>query len=329
MSRLFTVTLWTCILLSIPMIFLTLSNLLLVESAAGLLSLVFGALYLVVVLLFFSRSPLWPDFRSHSRHPDGSRRRGQGSAWQWVLASLLWGSMAAVGLVMLAGFPILDLVDKLNWDFFMASFVGAYPEEIAKSLGVALILLSFRQLNRPWHGLVTGALVGLGFEVNENILYGAVGALTDPNSDLSGLLHMWQVRTIAGPLIHTVLTALAGYGIALALFRAGRSTAWRVGVAAGWIGLAFLLHFLWNMLWESTVAATVTYVIISLLMYPLFGYLIWRSWREARGDTTYAYAPAAITTTAELTLVDAPEGRGAAPVERAPVSPPEEQGDPG
>ena len=190
---------------------------------------------------------------------------------------------------------------------------------------MAVILLSFRQLNRPWHGLATGALVGLGFEINENLLYGAVGGLMDPNSDLSGMLFMWQIRTIAGPLIHTVLTALAGYGIALALFRAGKSTGWRVGVVAAWIALVFALHFMWNLLWESTAAAITTYVIISLIMYPVVGYLIWRSWREARADSTYAYAPAAITGTTELALVDAPAARPTAGAEGSAVpAPPEE-----
>lgn len=60
------------------------------------------------------------------------------------------------------------------------------------------------------------------------------------------------------------------------------------------------------MLWETTLASIINIVVISLIMYPLFGYLIWRSWREARADESYAYAPGALTTTADLALIDAP-----------------------
>lgn len=306
MNRLFSVTLWVVIALSTPMLFLTLAAGVFIDPMATVLGVVFAVVYLTVVVWVFSRTPLWPDFRTHRRGPDGKRRRGHGSTAQWVAACLLWGGLAAVGIALLTSTALLDLMVKLNLDFFMLSMAGGYPEEIAKALGAALILIAFRQLNRPWHGLITGALVGLGFEVNENLLYGSTGALLDANSDIDGVLIMWGYRTLAGPLIHTILTAFAGYGIALALFRAHRTLAWRCGVAVGWIGIAFILHFAWNMLWESTLASIINIVVISLIMYPLFGYLIWRSWREARADESYAYAPGALTTTADLALIDAP-----------------------
>ncbi len=306
MSRLFSITLWVLIVVSTPTLFLSVAGSAFINPVAGILGFIFVVFYLVIVIGLLSRTPLWPDFTSFRRDPSGEKRRGQGSTTQWVAASLLWGALASFGLVMVFGLSVMDLTTKLGLDFFMASFAGAYPEEIAKSLGIALILLSFRQLNRPWHGLATGALVGLGFEVNENLLYGSTGALLDPNSDLDGVLMMWGYRTLAGPLIHTILSAFAGYGIALALFRARKTIAWRWGVAVAWIGLAFVLHFAWNLLWETEVASIINIVVVSLVMYPLIVYLIWRSWREARADDTYAYAPGAITNSAELALVDAP-----------------------
>lgn len=306
MSRLFSITLWVLIAVSIPMLFLTAAGSAFISPWAGFLGAVFSVLYLVIVIWLLSRTPLWPDFTSFGRMPAGEKRRGHGSTTQWVAASLLWGAFVSFGLVMVFGLSVMDLTTKLGLDFFMASFAGAYPEEIAKSLGIALILMSFRQLNRPWHGLATGALVGLGFEVNENLLYGSTGALLDPNSDLDGVLLMWGSRTVAGPLIHTILSAFAGYGIALALFRAHKTVAWRWGVAVAWIGVAFALHFAWNLLWESMIASIINIAVVSLIMYPLIAYLIWRSWREARTDHTYAYAPGAITNTKDLALISAP-----------------------
>lgn len=305
MSRLFSITLWVLIVVSTPALFLTAAGNAFIAPFAGVLGLVFSLLYLIIVIWLLSRTPLWPDFTTFRKTPEGLKRRGQGSTTQWVAASLLWGAFVSFGLVMIFGLSVMDLTTKLGLDFFMASFAGAYPEEIAKSLGIALILLSFRQLNRPWHGLATGALVGLGFEVNENLLYGSTGALLDPNSDLDGVLMMWGYRTVFGPLIHTILSAFAGYGIALALFRAHKTTAWRWGVAGFWVFVAFALHFAWNLMWENQIASIINMVVVSVIMYPLIGYLIVRSWREARTDQTYAYTPGVFTTPAPL-LNDAP-----------------------
>lgn len=295
MSRLFSITLWVLIAVSLPALFLTAAGSAFINPLAGILGVVFTLFYLVIVIWLLSRTPLWPDFKSFRRTPEGNKRRGHGSTTQWVAASLLWGAFVSFGLVMIFGLSVMDLTTKLGLDFFMASFTGAYPEEIAKSLGIALILLSFRQLNRPWHGLATGALVGLGFEVNENLLYGSTGALLDPNSDLDGVLMMWGYRTVFGPLIHTILSAFAGYGIALALFRAHKTLAWRWGVACAWIFVAFALHFAWNMMWEAQLASMINMIMVSLIMYPLIVYLIVRSWRDARADHTYAYTPGIVT----------------------------------
>lgn len=306
MSRLFSVTLWVLTVLTLPVIFLTLAGTVFFEPLAGVLGVVFAVLYLVIVIWALSRTPLWPDFRSFRRTREGRKRRRHGSTMQWVAASLLWGAFVSTALLLVPAQAVIDLTRKWGWDFFMASFGGAYPEEIVKSLGIAIILLVFRQLNRPWHGLVTGALVGLGFEVNENFLYGVTGALIHANSDVGGVLFMWGSRTLYGPLIHTILSAFAGYGIALAFFRANKTRAWRWGVALAWIFVAFALHFAWNMLWDSNIASIINIVVISLIMYPLFIYLIWRNWRDARADGTYGYAPGVITTTRDLALIDAP-----------------------
>ncbi|WP_080792763.1 PrsW family intramembrane metalloprotease [Corynebacterium pacaense] len=305
MSRMFKITLWVLVLLTAPAGIFTVAGSVFISPVSGLLGMVFGAVYLVLIPWLLSRTPLWPDFRSGRRMPDGSRRKGDGATWTWMLACLMWGGSASFAVVMVTALPIMGITDKLGWVFVSASLGGAYPEEIVKSLGILLILYSFRQLNRPWHGLVTGAIVGLGFEVNENILYGATGALMDPNSDFAGLISMWQLRTFVGPLLHTVFSAIAGYGIALALFRAGKSAGWRWAVGCGWVFIAFTLHFAWNLLWENTVIAYVNIVVVCLVMYPLIGYLIWTCWRQARVDASYAWAPGAITSTRELSLIDA------------------------
>ncbi|ALC04671.1 hypothetical protein CDES_00955 [Corynebacterium deserti GIMN1.010] len=294
MNRLFSITVWTIIVVSIPVTLMTMAIFAFLDASVIGLSLLFAALYLGIVWWALSKTPLWPRFAKKS------------TTFSWAIASLLWGGFACMGMVMLFALPMMDLMEKLEWDLVAMSWAGAYPEEVAKAFGVVLILMAYRQLNRPWHGFATGALVGLGFEVIENLVYGATGALLDANADIDGVLMMWGYRSIAGPLIHTLLTAFAGYGIGLALFYANESKKWRIFTAAKWIFLAFALHFAWNIQWENPWYSIVTMVIVCIIMYGQAINIVHASWSVARDDVSYAYAPGIITSTKELALIDAP-----------------------
>ncbi len=281
MSRLFRITLILLVILGTPVFLYFTGGNFLFSPVGGLLGLGFGIIYVLVVLWLLSRSRMWPE------------RAGAG--WRWVLASLLWGGGISFALVMIGGMPVLTLVDRLGLVIVSASFGGAYPEEIAKALGVGVLLFTFRGLNRPWHGLMTGALIGLGFEMTENAMYGAFGAMLDPNTDLSGALDTWALRLFVGPGLHIIFSALAGWGLGLAVFTAGRSTAWRIGQAGGWLSVAFALHFAWNLLWPSELVQIISYVLVALVMYPLF-LLVWmRATRAARADASYAWTERPLT----------------------------------
>ncbi|QTH59703.1 PrsW family intramembrane metalloprotease [Corynebacterium hindlerae] len=234
-------------------------------SAVGVwVGLLFAALYLTVGTLLFRAGPLWPN---------------AGSLW-W-LSCVVWGAGVSVALVMPAATGWTSIVEKLGWSMVSASFSGAYPEEIAKAFGVVIILYAFRKLNRPWHGFVTGGLIGLGFEVHENVIYGASGALLDANSDFNGAVEMWFVRMVAGPGLHIVFTALAGWGIGLAMFRRDSLR------GLWWVVLSLALHFVWNILWPSEFWLVTHYVIMTVLVYPLFIWVYWRAVREKNSDKSY------------------------------------------
>ncbi|MEJ6013960.1 PrsW family intramembrane metalloprotease [Corynebacterium sp. H127] len=236
-----------------------------VLSPIGLgLGLLFAAVYLVAGVLLFRAGPLWPS-----------------AGGLYVLSCLAWGAGVSLALVALPSTAWLEITDKLGWEVLAASFGGAYPEEIAKAAGVLLILYCSRRLNRPWHGFVTGGLVGLGFEVNENLSYGAMGALLDANSDFAGVLAMWGMRAVAGPGLHVALTAIAGWGIGQAMFqRKSLSKLW-------WIGAAMLLHFLWNVMPASEELAFVQYGVLTMVIYPLFIWLYVKCVRLNKIDNSY------------------------------------------
>lgn len=286
MSRLFRVSLVLCLILGAPVLLYFSGVNFLVSWVGASLGVLFSVLYVAFVLWLLSRSPMWPE-------------RG-GAGWRWVAASLLWGGGVSFLLVMLGGLPVLAITDRLGLRLISASLGGAYPEEIAKVLGVGVILFSFRALNRPWHGLVTGAVVGLGFEVVENAMYGSFGAILDPNTDVTGTLEMWGARIFAGPGLHIVFSAVAGWGLGLAVFMAARSTAWRLRTAAGWLFVAFALHFAWNLLYPEGWMMIANYIVVSLVMYPVF-IVVWiRAHRACRADRSYAFTPVPVTSVRQV-----------------------------
>lgn len=175
---------------------------LLISPLMGIISILIAAILVAVVIALLRLSPMWAR-----------------PARVWAPLAFLWGSGMAISLASMSSPAVMQLAINSGWiDSFM-SWSGAYPEEISKATGVLFVLMSFRQLNRPWHGWMVGAVIGLGFEANENILYGSMGATTHPDSDFTGLIQMWGLRLIAGPGLHVLLTALAGWGIGWALYR--------------------------------------------------------------------------------------------------------------
>lgn len=256
------------LLLSVPLSFLISLSVLIVDLTATGANLLFMIIHTALVLMVLRFTPFWP----------------KNCHFLWAPACLAWGAFGSIGLVTFIAPPIVDLVAKLSLDDFLASFAGGYPEEIAKAIGILLILYSFRGLNRPWHGLATGMLVGTGFDVYENFSYASEGALLNPSSDLLGVTLMWIGRTIFGPGLHLMFAGFTGFGIGLALFALGRSTLWRVSVASFWFLFAFAVHFLWNY-----VVTTPVYVLVitGILIYSaLIAVVIW-NFIQAAKDSGY------------------------------------------
>ena len=172
-----------------------------------------------------------------------------------------------------------------NWpDFGVPEIMSRrHTEELAKGLGVWLLLQIGRTWwNRPWHGLVAGMLVGLGFEVFENVMYAAMLAVIHPASDVSGVLDIWIMRTVFGPFMHVIFSGLVGYGIGVAVFGRGLSRTRRLGwiLCCGFAG--FFFHACWNLIMDSGAAQLTVYAVSWSAAAALLVTAIVRSTREAR-----------------------------------------------
>lgn len=287
MSELFRTTLFVMTAIAIPLSGFFLAATLIISTQGWLVGMPLALLYTVVFVLLLRVSPLWPSKRTTV----GLSGR---SVTLWACVSLLWGGFVAFGLALAAGEPLMSITNKLGWDVASASLSGAYPEEFSKALGVLFVMLSFRFLNRPWHGLVTGALVGLGFEINENLMYGVIGALYDPSSDIHGALTMWGYRSVLGLGLHVGLSAIAGWGIGYALCppitdRTERlSTPRRLAIGAFWLLMAFMGHFWWNLQLDNQVLAGISIAGAGLYIYGLVIGLVVHAWKMCTRDHSYA-----------------------------------------
>ena len=258
-----------------------------VPMAPGVVALGVALTVVIVAAVWaiMARTSLWP-------------QTGAGARPLWAL---LWGGCATLLLVFPSGTAWQAMVEHWNLTPLAYSFSGAWPEETGKALGVVLVLMAYPRIwDKPWHGLLLGTLVGLGFEMTENILYAVTGGYMHATSDLAGGLQMWGLRLGLGPGMHAMWTGISGFFISTALREVSKPAGGEMRPAdarrapsetfglilLGWL-IAFALHFAWNIQWPG---AQETYV---QLGWPIVVYiptlviyvLLWRrSLRAAKQE---------------------------------------------
>ncbi len=169
------------------------------------------------------------------------------------VTAFAWGGLVATSAAISGSTALQDILAKLASPMFAAEWgpavVGAGLEEILKVLGVVLIALVARgRLNSLVDGFVYGALIGLGFQVVEDIVFAVNAVALDAGTDrLEPVVVTFLLRGFLGGLwSHTLFSALAGAGVAYVLVRRDRALLLRVGVAAALFSAAWGFHFLWN-----------------------------------------------------------------------------------
>ncbi|MBV1852047.1 PrsW family intramembrane metalloprotease [Catellatospora tritici] len=170
-----------------------------------------------------------------------------------MATAFAWGGAVATTAAIPGNQSVHDLLAKLISPAFAATWgpaiAGPTIEELLKALGVVMIVLVARkQINSVLDGMVYGALVGLGFQVVEDIVYAVNAVSVSGRGDGVGpVIATFFLRGfLAGLWSHTLFTALAGAGIAWFLVRTDKPTWWRAGGLAVGLGLAWLTHFIWN-----------------------------------------------------------------------------------
>ncbi len=199
----------------------------------GLDGFVTGLLMAAVPVPFYVAFALWVD-------------RFESEPW-WLLAlSFIWGAAIAVFFSLLfnavgAGF-LTALAGEASASTLTAVLAAPFVEEMTK--GAALILLfawKRDEFDNVTDGIVYASMIGLGFAMTENVQYYGQ-AVSEGGAGATGV---FVLRGIMGPFSHPLFTSMTGIGLGLAR-ESDRRWVRSVAPFAG-LGLAMLLHALWNL----------------------------------------------------------------------------------
>lgn len=200
--------------------------------------------------------------------------------WRLVLSVFLWGMVVAPALVTAAGGMIVVIGSDAGFSFLVAFGVAPLVEELAKGLGILLIVMFSQHFDNPTDGLVYGTAVGLGFAVTENLFYGfSSGPLLNQGEAVSLVLN----RTLFTAGVHALASSAVGAGLGFGRTsgRRRRSFGWAV------LGLvvAVALHGGWNAA-VVNMPSGAGWVFPALILGPLyatfalsFGLMLWAEHR--------------------------------------------------
>ena len=193
-------------------------------------------------------------------------------------AGFVWGAVAAIGAFALLG---NDAVMNLYAKTFGASFAfdwGAaltapINEELAKGAGMLLLLtLAPRLIRSPFDGLVVGALVGLGFQISEDISYAFLGA-ANTFGDVGAAWATIIARTLASIPSHWMFSGIFGAGLVWFIGRPELPA--RKGLGAALMLTAMLMHGLWNASSAIGGGSAFAWIVPTIVACVLIGVFVW------------------------------------------------------
>jgi protease PrsW len=170
-----------------------------------------------------------------------------------LATAFAWGALVATAVAIPGSGALHNVLAKLISPGFAtawgAAIVGPTVEETVKVLGVfAIVLVAGAQMNSPLDGVVYGAMVGLGFQVAEDVVFAVNAVAVEGQGDrIAPVVITFFLRGfLAGLWSHTLFGALAGFGVGYLVVRTDRRLPRRIGIAVLAFGGSWGCHFLWN-----------------------------------------------------------------------------------
>lgn len=197
----------------------------------------------------------------------------------WLLSLVFfWGATVAVFIAFVVNTAGAIIVYQATGDEVTAELYGAVIsaplfEELAK--GMVLFIVFFwkkDEFDGILDGIVYASMVGLGFAMTENIQYYGNAAL---QGGLEGSSQLFILRGAIAPFSHPLFTSMTGIGLGWA--RQSHNKAIKFLMPIIGLGLAMMLHALWNLsasihgaLWILTYVFIMVPVFIAALVVVIF-----------------------------------------------------------
>lgn len=178
-----------------------------------------------------------------------------------IAVSVVWGGIVALTFAAITNGYLLTFLQSVmasdSFEAWGAAIVAPINEEFYKGAGLVLLyLLAKEEFDGLMDGLVYGAMIGLGFQVVENIQYFLMAAAGSGGSQVGAVVGTFFVRVgLAGAYSHMLFTGLMGFGFAYAVTRRSAPKAQRYGVLVVFALLAWAAHFVWNSPWLESLMA--------------------------------------------------------------------------
>ncbi|MBN1319495.1 MAG: PrsW family intramembrane metalloprotease [Thermoleophilia bacterium] len=173
-----------------------------------------------------------------------------------IAIAVIWGGVVALTFASLTNSAMLSFLQHvmpaLTVDSWGAAIVAPVNEELYKGAGLVLMFLIARaEFDALMDGLIYGAMIGLGFQVVENIQYFMLAASESAGGEAGAVVGMYFLRVVlSGLYSHVLFSGLMGFGFAYFVTRKPQeSLARRLGVFALFAAAAWAAHFVWNSPW--------------------------------------------------------------------------------
>lgn len=171
-----------------------------------------------------------------------------------IAIAVIWGGVVAVTFSAIVNGQMYGLLQHViparTVEAWAASLTAPINEEFYKGLGLVLIyLMARREFDDVLDGLIYGAMIGLGFQVMENLQYFMVAAAGQDGS-ADAVVSLFFLRVVlAGLYSHMLFTGFVGFGFAYFVTQKTKGLGRRISVFAVCVLLAWGAHFVWNSPW--------------------------------------------------------------------------------
>ena len=244
-----------------------------------------------------------------------------------ISVALLWGAVVSLSFAAIANSWLLSVLEQLlspdQIDSWGPAIVAPLNEEFYKGAGLVMIFFMARnEIDSLMDGLVYGAMIGLGFQVMENIQYFIHAAAQSGGGQIGPVVGAFFVRVlVAGLYSHMLFTGLLGFGFAYFVTRRSSPLRVRVAVLGLFIALAWGAHFVWNSPWldslmgesaGTSILALVTKGLPFLILLLLLGILARRREGQAFSRLMEEEVGGDVVTEAEFAILRSGRRRRAA-----------------